>query len=371
MKKLGILILALISLHACKNSNTFEIVATVNGIEAGKEVFVRKLDENNQLVVIDTLEIKEGKFVYKGIADIPNIHYFFIQDARGRIPVIIEPGTITVTAYKDSLNAAVVEGTPSNKDFNVVTASFKEVMKKMGALRSKMLTANREKDSAAMEEIKEDYSTLRREALEFQKSFVKENPQSYVSAMLLKQMLFTSTEDIDVTEIQRMYDELLKSVKATKEAKEVSAQLYKIAKTAVGAVAPDFSGPNPEGELLALKDIKGKVTLIHFWESHCEACITETLNLKALYTKYHDKGLNIIGVSFDRKAEDWKKAITDGKLPWNHISNLKHFLFDSIAKTYNLKRIPATFILDAEGKIAAKNLDREALEAKIETLLAL
>ncbi|MEM9687138.1 MAG: TlpA disulfide reductase family protein [Bacteroidota bacterium] len=369
MKKTGILIAVLIGLYACKNSNQFKVVATVSGVETDRKVFVRSLNDNNQLVTIDTLDIKGGTFVYEGTAALPNIHYFAIQNIRGRIPVVIEPGTIRITAHKDSLNVAVVTGTPSNVEFGKITENFKTIVKKMGELRKEMISANRAKDSVAIAKIKDGYRTIQEETLAFQKKFIEENPQSYVSAMLLKQLLFSNAQGISIEEIQRLYDKLLKSVKATKEAVEVDTQLRKIATTAIGAVAPGFSGSDPEGNTLTLEDLKGKATVIHFWESRCKPCRVQNLNLEALYSKYHDQGLAIIGVSFDRKAEQWKKAIAEDKLNWNHISNLKHFAFDSIAQTYTIKKLPAIFILDAEGKIVAKNLDGEALSAQIESLL--
>ena len=74
------------------------------------------------------------------------------------------------------------------------------------------------------------------------------------------------------------------------------------------------------------------------------------------------------GGDCEKKAEDWKKAIEDDNLPWTHISNLK-FWQDPIAQEYNIRSIPATFILDENGKIIAKDLRGEALNEKIASLL--
>ena len=79
--------------------------------------------------------------------------------------------------------------------------------------------------------------------------------------------------------------------------------------TSVGAVAPNFSAPTPTGEQLALNDIKGKATLIDFWAAWCRPCRAENPNVLKVYNKYHDKGLNIIGVSLDKTAEAWKRPL--------------------------------------------------------------
>lgn len=370
MKKIVIIIIAFISIYSCKDSNEFNIIASVDGIEDGKQILVRKLGGDNKYVVLDTLNVEEGKFIYTGIAGIPEMHYFFIENIRGYIPVIIEPGDITITIYKDSLNTTVIAGTPYNNDFNRLKTGMKTISDKSAALRRRAFEARQKKDSSVIEELTASYTALQKEAIELQKGFVEENPQSYIAAIVLKQLLLTNAKGISVEEIQRMHNALPENIKATKEAGEVSLQLHKIGRTAIGVVAPDFSAPNPEGETLSLKDVKGKVTLIDFWAAWCKPCRAENPNIVALYNKYHEKGLNIIGVSLDKEAEDWKKAIADDGLIWKQISHLKHWQ-DPIAETYNVRAIPANFILDSAGKIMAKNLTGKSLEAKIEELLQL
>ena len=76
-----------------------------------------------------------------------------------------------------------------------------------------------------------------------------------------------------------------------------------------------------------------------------------------------------MGVSLDKDAAKWKEAIAKDKLAWTQVSHLK-FWDDPIAAQYGVEAIPATFILDASGKVVASNLKGEALRAKIEELLS-
>jgi peroxiredoxin len=92
-------------------------------------------------------------------------------------------------------------------------------------------------------------------------------------------------------------------------------------------------------------------------------------NKRKLYNEFHAKGLNIIGVSLDKDAAKWSEAIQKDGLTWNQVSNLK-FWKEPIATQYNVKSIPATFILDANGTIVARDLRGAELKAKIEELLA-
>jgi alkyl hydroperoxide reductase subunit AhpC len=89
----------------------------------------------------------------------------------------------------------------------------------------------------------------------------------------------------------------------------------------------------------------------------------------ALYKEFHSKGLNIIGVSLDKDAKKWKEAIAKDHLTWTQVSHLQYW-DEPIAKQYQVESIPAPFVLDASGKVIAKNLVGAELRAKIAALLS-
>ena len=108
--------------------------------------------------------------------------------------------------------------------------------------------------------------------------------------------------------------------------------------------------------------------MIDFWASWCGPCRQENPNVVALYNEFHNKGLNIISVSLDEDAADWKEAIAKDKLTWTHVSNLKE-MKDPIALQYGVTQIPTTFLLDSSGKIIAIDLRDDDLKSKIKELL--
>lgn len=133
---------------------------------------------------------------------------------------------------------------------------------------------------------------------------------------------------------------------------------------AIGEPAPEISLPSPDGELVSLSSLRGNYVLIDFWAAWCKPCRAENPNVVRMYNKYSDKNFEILGVSLDRTKEAWLKAIDQDQLPWMHVSDLK-FWNSIAAKTYQISSIPATYLIDPEGNIIAKNLRGPSLEKKL------
>jgi alkyl hydroperoxide reductase subunit AhpC len=90
--------------------------------------------------------------------------------------------------------------------------------------------------------------------------------------------------------------------------------------------------------------------------------------LKQAYTKFHDKGFEIISVSLDDKKPNWTNALNQYQMPWVHISDVKGFN-SRVNELYYVPSIPKTLLLDKTGKIIAKDLRGPALDAKLAELL--
>jgi peroxiredoxin len=339
--------------------------------EEGTNVFLKKIGDDNQPIEVDTAKLSNGQFQFKGVSNAPELHYIFVDKTPGYTAVILENGTIEFNAQKDSLGFAEIKGTPQNDVFADYLEKSRELSRRRLAIQKDMQDAAGQE--AVITGLRDEMEELIEEYKGFEVSYIEKNPDALISALLLDRAIATKALPSD--EIQKLYNSLSQEIKDSKPGQRVSNGLEALKKaeesnksTEIGAKAPEFSGPNPDGETIALSDVMGKVTLIDFWAAWCRPCRAENPNVVAVYNKYHDKGLNVLGVSLDRTAEAWKKAIADDGLEWNHISNIAYF-DDQIAKLYNVDAIPAAFLLDENGVIVAKNLRGPALEAKVAELL--
>lgn len=161
----------------------------------------------------------------------------------------------------------------------------------------------------------------------------------------------------------KLYVDTYKS-KDNGEIPQLEYDLRRSGTSVVGGEAPDLIGNTPENATYALSQLRGKVVLIDFWASWCGPCIREIPAVKKAYDIYHPKGFDILGVSLDRDAEAWKRAISQHQLPWHHISDLKGWQSEHAA-LYSVTSIPQTLLLDRQGRIIARNLRGEQLELKL------
>ncbi len=375
MKNTLLFLLASIVLISCNSTpESYTLTGTLTGeIADGTNVYLRKIGENGQAIDVDTAMVETGKFVFTGNSNAPEMHFVFVDELMGYTRLIIENGEIEMLAQKDSLGFATIEGTEQNDFFNDYREKSQAAQERASNIQNDMQNAGASRDTVLANALREEFDELVEEYQGFEKDYIKKHPNALISVILIDRALVTRVSSIE--EVQELYNGLSPEIKETRTGEKIMKALEaqkereeKAKNTEVGAKAPNFSGPSPSGDTVALNDILGKATLIDFWAAWCRPCRAENPNIVSVYEKYHDKGLNIIGVSLDKTADAWKKAIADDDLTWNHISNIAYFN-DAIAKLYNVNAIPAAFLLDENGVIVAKNLRGPALEAKVAELL--
>ena len=374
MKKLFVIALAAFAV-ACqdnnKESNEPTFKGSISNVEDSTAIYLSQLGNTGQPQAIDTVMVKDGKFeIDLPKVDFETLNIITLEGGRGNVIFINENEPITATVYKDSLRSSKVEGGKSNELFNDYVSEIKSLRAEMQKMveQYQANNPNLRQNPALMQEIQQKQKELQENNTgKFQK-MISENPQSLVSALILSDMM--NGKSLSTNEFKELFENLDEEVKNSEIGKQLNETIQKATATAVGSKAPEFSAPTPEGEQLALKDALGKITIVDFWASWCKPCRIENPNVVKLYNEYHDKGLNIIGVSLDKNGQKdkWLKAIEDDGLTWQHVSNLQYWQ-GPVAQLYNVRSIPATFILDENGVIIAKDLRGEALRAKVSEML--
>jgi thiol-disulfide isomerase/thioredoxin len=372
MKQITALLILIGLCFSCETKTEgYVLTGTIDTVPNGTRLILKSLEENRQ-INLDTASVSEGNFKFEGTIDKPNLCFLEIDGLRGRLPFILENTDLNFTLYKDSLSLSKITGSKEN-DLSLEYMNHLRKVKKRGqALSGPYAVAKKKNDTIEMKRLDAEIETYKTEVNDFNKEFITKNKNSLFIAFLFENLLNSKglTESEAQSILNDMSDETLKTAPIARIEKKLKAN----ASTAIGQIAPAFSGPSPDGSIIDLEKIKGKVTIIDFWAAWCGPCRRENPNVVKVYKEFHDKGLEIIGVSLDGNTRQkdakgaWIKAIEDDGLTWHHVSNLNYFN-DPIAKLYNIQSIPAAFILDGDGKIVAKNLRGNELRDKIAELL--
>ncbi|MEK6644594.1 MAG: TlpA disulfide reductase family protein [Planctomycetota bacterium] len=164
------------------------------------------------------------------------------------------------------------------------------------------------------------------------------------------------------------YQEIVRDYRGSEEARDANGALYELSRLAVGKPAPDFTARDLSGVEVNLASLRGRVVFIEFWSTHCGPCKGEIPTLKELHRKFGGSDLQVLGVSLDSDAKALKQFLTKQKMEWPQICDFKEFQGD-LARTYHVRYIPRSILIDREGNIAQKDLRGEKVIKAVSKLL--
>ena len=173
---------------------------------------------------------------------------------------------------------------------------------------------------------------------------------------------------LDLEGMKAVRAKLDASLAGSEYVNQIESMISRMEKVQVGSVAPDFTLPDVDGNPVSLSSFRGKYVLVDFWAAWCPDCRKENPNIVAAWEKYKDKNFAVLGVSLDRKRDQWLAAIEKDNLTWTQVSDLKYWDSEA-AVLYCIRWIPMSFLIDPEGKIVSIGLEGEELHNKLEELL--
>lgn len=377
ISRFSILCLILL-IFGCESKNSsgkeYIIKGQAEGIYNGVRVYLKTSEVGQNSRVTDTAIVVNEFFEFKGTIEAPQMRILSVNGIAGQTALVLEPGETQAVIYKDSIYKSIAKGGDNNRVFTDYKKGYQLIIDRISRLQKEYMLSK--DDPEAVNEIQKRNKSMRSELKDYGLNFIKSNSGSDFSLILLdvitEQKGFNAAlaeevfKNMPIALLKKPYNKNL----TQKISFKIQNEINKMDIT-VGVKAPDFTAPNPEGEMLTLSEIIGEVTILDFWASWCKPCRVENPNIVRIFNKYHEKGLEIISVSLDREGQKsaWVSAIEKDNLDWYNVSNLK-FWQDPIAKLYNISSIPATFVLDRDGKILATRLRGKELEAKIAELLA-
>ncbi len=331
------------------------------------------LEEQRWMAIDSVKPTEDGKYELKVTNAIPDFYVLRINDSTSQ-SVIVDNAEIELSAdvndFEKTKEFKYTKANTALEAFSKRIAGSTKAMKKISTDVNKLMQQGKfDSINAFQKTFEAEKLKVKNEA----KVFINEQMPSIAVFALIDQFSF----DVDFNFLDSLSMRMKKEMPASKYTKMLSSQFDKAkamkekaagGPLAVGSVAPDFELPTPDGKNIKLSSFKGKMLLLDFWASWCKPCRAENPNVVKMYEKFKSKNFTILSVSLDQDKTAWTNAISSDGLTWTQVSDVAGW--DSkVVSPYGLQAIPATYLLDAEGKILAVNLRGQELEDKLREIL--
>lgn len=365
MRNLFFIAISCLLLTSCTDNKQY----TINGTFAypdyeGKSVYLYNDKEMQSL--IDSAKVENNKFLFSGVApDSVQVAFFSYAKRMAPIMLVLEKGDLSLT-IDTTFFGYNLKGTPLNDEYQIYKDSFQLLMTDSFRFGKEMEAAFQNSDITENEKqewkLKTDSVLNDIEDVVFR--FISKNANNTLGEhVFLKDTYFMNHKKTEklIPLFRPHFDGVDPELKARLIAEE---------NTSEGKAYTDVKGYDITGKEISFSDFvgRGNVVLIDYWASWCGPCIADLPHLKDFYNKNKDKGLIVLGVSLDNDKDAWLKATEKHGIEWPQLSNLKGY-DDLAAKTYAIRGIPHTILIDKNGVIAGRNLKGAVLQNKFDELI--
>jgi thiol-disulfide isomerase/thioredoxin len=359
-----------------ENKIVYDLSIQIKDVNSGV-VYLEELRDKSW-IAIDSAQLGNDYVQMKGAVseiDIYRIHFNENKDFF----VLLDGDAFKVTTTSSQIFESLqFEGSPSNQAMADFNRQLLVLNRKHETLALQLDSLKGSTDKALVDSKLQTIKSLEAEISAFIKSAIKQNSKSYIVFSLLNyldwQKEFTFIEEI-AKEVKVTFPEYKYTKNLVSNVNEYNNYLIQKTKNEatdpanIGKVAPDFELNTVDGKSkIKLSGLRGKYVLLDFWASWCGPCRQETPNLLAAYKKYKNKNFEILSVSLDSDYNNWIQSIKKDNMMWLHASDLKEWE-SIVVPMYRLEGIPATYLLDPEGKVIARNLRGQDLDKKLAEIL--
>jgi peroxiredoxin len=270
--------------------------------------------------------------------------------------------SLDLIAYESDINISI-DDSNSLFEYKIRGSDDTDILKSIGdkitTYRSEIRDLNIKFVEASQEQDVQLANSIRGE-FDFKKNQFELSLKDYLSNTKNSLAVLVTADYLDLEENLEFWQVIYKKYSdefgSNSYFKNFEDKLIKIKSISVGSIAPDIILNDTSGVPISLASLRGKYVLLDFWAAWCRPCREENPNIVQNYNKYKSKGFEVYQVSLDRNKNDWVRGITQDKLPWVNVSDLKYYQSEA-AEIYDVDRIPSAFLLDPDGKIIAKNTD--------------
>ena len=380
MNRALILISILLLAVACGKKTNYTITGKLEG-GSGKTIYLNRLLTSSQIPADSAKLDKSGEFKLKGKVDAPTFFLLKISDTNFATLILDSAENVTVSgSYSRFSSDYDVKGSDNSFKVRELTFRFSAVKSKLDSLSQLYKKHQNIPGYAAdTERWNNEYTKMVTEYTSYLNDFVKRNPFSMASVYALYQKwdegnyvsndfqtmktaasaLFSVYPKND--QAKALYNNALNILKEQKNAKLNNL----MARSAVNS--PNIKLPDASGIERDLWSLHGKCVLLHFWSAKDRTSRIQNEVLVELYAKFKHKGFEIYMVSVDDDMAAWKNAIAEDQLTWINVGDMKGSI--SAWNNYNIRSVPANYLLDKEGKIIGKNLKGPELNAALSKVL--
>ena len=367
------LICATIFCCSCSN-NDVRISGKFLGLNA-QDVYLEQMTASGQTIIDSVALASDGsyRFLVKNVPQTPSIYNVIYNNER--IPLLLTAGeNVTVGSLGSVLANYTISG---SKESELLREFYRDYIAGMQELNAS-INAYVEAGESARPEIARLYTAKQRELKRKQISFIITNKSSIAAVYALYQRLpdeqYLVNSESDLIYFRTVADAVCKSypnspfvVTLRNDVARMEAQAS-LLNSIEERDYPDIVADDMYGNPARLSDLEGNVILVDFWVAELGNSNALNADLKQIYNKYESNGFRVYQVSFDTSKATWIQAIQDQKLPWTSVCDFRGQV-SPIMGIYNVRSLPSNYLIDRKGRIVAKNVYSDALEAELKKIL--